>query len=74
MGMFEDFDFSKGTEEIAKAIAQSNGFSVIGGGDTEGVVQRFKLEGKFGHVSTGGGASLAALAGVELPVLKYLKK
>lgn len=74
MGMFENFDFSGGTKAVAEAAAASNGYSVIGGGDTEGVVPRFHLDGKFGHVSTGGGASLELLAGLELPVLKYLKK
>jgi phosphoglycerate kinase len=72
MGLFENFDFSSGTKAVAKAIADSNGFSIIGGGDTEAVVTQFHLEGRFGHVSTGGGASLALLAGDELPVMKYL--
>lgn len=74
MGLFENFDFASGTKAVAEAVAASNGYSVIGGGDTEGVVSRFHLDGKFGHVSTGGGASLELLAGLELPVLKYLKK
>ncbi len=72
MGLFEDFHFSSGTREVASAIADSNGFSVVGGGDTESVVTKFNLEGRFGHVSTGGGASLSLLAGEELAVLKYL--
>ena len=72
MGLFENFDFSSGTKAVAEAIANSNGFSIIGGGDTEVVVTQFHLEGRFGHVSTGGGASLALLAGEEIPVLKYL--
>jgi 3-phosphoglycerate kinase len=74
MGFFEDFNFSNGTKELAEAVADSNGFSIIGGGDTEAVVTRFNLEGRFGHVSTGGGASLAVLAGEELPVMRYLKE
>lgn len=73
MGMFEDFNFSHGTQKISEAIANSNGYSVIGGGDTEGVICKYKMEGKFGHVSTGGGAGLALLGGEKLPVLKYLE-
>ncbi|HCA67305.1 MAG: phosphoglycerate kinase [Candidatus Jacksonbacteria bacterium RIFOXYA2_FULL_44_7] len=72
MGYFEDFNFRDGTRSIANAVADSNGFSVIGGGDTEGVIAKFNLAGRFGHVSTGGGASLSLLAGEELAVLKYL--
>lgn len=73
MGMFENFNFAHGTQETAEAVAESNGYSVIGGGDTEGVVDKYKMEGKFGHVSTGGGAGLALLGGEKLPVLKYLE-
>jgi len=73
MGYFEEFSFSQGTKTVAEAVAASKGFSVIGGGDTEGVVTRFNLENQFGHVSSGGGASLALLAGEEFPVLKYLE-
>lgn len=72
MGLFEDFHFASGTREVAEAIADSNGFSVVGGGDTESVVTKFRLEGRFGHVSTGGGASLELLAGEELSVVPYL--
>lgn len=74
MGFFENFDFSKGTKEIAIAITKSKGYSVIGGGDTEMIAKLFDLEDGFGHISTGGGASLTYLAGLELPVLKYLIK
>ncbi|MFH1713340.1 MAG: phosphoglycerate kinase [Candidatus Jacksonbacteria bacterium] len=73
MGLFEDFNFSQGTKKLAEAIAQSKAYSIIGGGDTEAVVTKFDLEGQFGHVSTGGGASLALLAGEKLQVLKWLE-
>ena len=73
MGFVENFNFAQGTKDVAQAIADSKGFSVIGGGDTEGIVSKFGLEDKFGHVSTGGGAALALLAGEELAVLKYLQ-
>jgi phosphoglycerate kinase len=74
MGYFEDFNYSQGTKDLARAIADSKGFSIIGGGDTEGVIPKFELENQFGHVSTGGGASLALLAGEKLPVMKYLEE
>ena len=74
MGLFENFDFCHGTQEIAKMIAASNGYSVIGGGDTELVVDKFNMHGQFGHVSSGGGASFYLLAGNEFPVMKYLVK
>jgi len=72
MGYFEADDFKKGTEEIAKAIGESKATSVIGGGDTEKIVKMFNLEGKFSHVSTGGGASLEFLAGKKLPAVEAL--
>ena len=74
MGVFEINKFSFGTKKIAQAIARSKSVSVIGGGDTEVVVGKYKLEGKFTHVSTGGGASLEFLSGKEFPVLRYLIK
>jgi len=74
MGVFEIDKFSFGTKKIAQAIARSKAVSVIGGGDTESIVEKYNLDGKFSHVSTGGGASLEFLTGKELPVLEYLKK
>jgi len=74
MGVFEIDKFSFGTKKVAQAVARSKATSVIGGGDTESIVAKYKLDGKFSHVSTGGGASLEFLAGKELPMLKYLKK
>jgi len=74
MGVFEIDKFAFGTKKIAQAVARSRAISVVGGGDTEVVVQKYKLEGKFTHVSTGGGASLEFLSGKGLPALKYLIK
>ncbi len=74
MGVFEIDKFSFGTKKIAQAIARSKAISVVGGGDTETVVIKYGLEGKFSHVSTGGGASLEFLASGDLPVLKNLIK
>ncbi len=72
VGVFEDFDFSQGTREIAEAIAESDAYTVIGGGDTEEVINAYHLEGKFDFVSTGGGATLEYLGTNDLPVLKYM--
>jgi 3-phosphoglycerate kinase len=74
MGLFEEPEFEKGTKEIAQTIADSSCYSIIAGGDTQSVVVRYGLAGKFSHISTGGGASLEVLAGNELPVMKYLYK
>ncbi len=70
MGVFEMSKFQKGTEEIAKAVAQatSNGaFSLVGGGDSVAAVNKFNLANDVSHVSTGGGAMLEYLEGKELP-------
>ncbi|MCK4904664.1 phosphoglycerate kinase [bacterium] len=67
MGIFEMEKFSKGTKEIAQAIAESNAVSIVGGGDSVSAVEKFNLKGKFSHISTGGGASLEFLEGRELP-------
>ena len=72
MGFFEKEIFAEGTKELAESIIASNATSVIGGGDTESIVHRYGWEGKFTHVSTGGGAALEFLAGKEFPVMKYL--
>lgn len=74
MGLFENSDFAAGSLAIARAVAASPGFSVVGGGDTEGVVRMAGLSQAYDHLSTGGGASLSFLSGEELPVLKYLYK
>ena len=72
MGVFEFSNFSKGTEAIAKAIAKTGGFSIVGGGDSVAAVKLLRLEKKFTHLSTGGGATLALLEGAELPGLEAL--
>jgi len=74
MGVFEINKFAFGTKKIAEAVARSQSVSVLGGGDTESVVKKYNLEGKFSYVSTGGGASLEFLAGRELPALKNIQK
>lgn len=67
MGVFEFEKFSKGTLEIGKAIAESSAVSVVGGGDSASALKKLKLTDKMTHVSTGGGASLEFMEGVELP-------
>ncbi|MCC6292242.1 MAG: phosphoglycerate kinase [Bryobacterales bacterium] len=67
MGVFEMPPFDKGTVELAKAVAGSGAVSVVGGGDSEKAIKAAGVTGQISHVSTGGGASLEFLGGVELP-------
>ncbi len=64
--------FAEGSKDVAKAVADIDGYTVLGGGDTEVVVDTFGLKKHFSHISTGGGASLAFLAQRELPGLAAL--
>jgi len=74
MGKFEEKKYEDGTKKIAKAIIKNKkAFKIAGGGDTLFALKKFKLRKGFNHLSTGGGAMLAFLAGEELPGLKALK-
>jgi phosphoglycerate kinase len=74
MGVFEIPLFAEGTLAVARAVAQSTGFTVVGGGDTAAAVRYLGFaDSDFAHVSTGGGASLEFLAGATLPGLAALE-
>lgn len=77
MGVFEMDKFSKGTSEIAKALASATAkgaFTLIGGGDSVAAINKNKLADKVSYVSTGGGAMLEYMEGKELPGIKAIRK
>ena len=73
MGVFEMSNFAKGTFDVAKAVADSNAISIIGGGDSVAAIQESGLADKVTHISTGGGASLEMLEGIALPGVAALQ-
>ena len=72
VGVFEFDAFAKGTEAVARAIAESPGFSIAGGGDTLAAIAKFGITDRVGYISTGGGAFLEFLEGRELPAVAAL--
>lgn len=73
MGVFEIDKFANGTRTVAKALSETGGFGVVGGGDSAAAVRILGFDdAQFGHISTGGGASLEFLEGKELPGLSIL--
>ena len=73
MGVFEMPPFDRGTVALAKAVAASGAVSVVGGGDSEKAVKSAGVADKISHISTGGGASLEFLGGIELPGVAALE-
>jgi phosphoglycerate kinase len=67
MGVFELKPFENGTKRVAEAMAETNGYTVIGGGDSAAAVEKFNVGEKMDHISTGGGASLEFMEGKDLP-------
>jgi phosphoglycerate kinase len=77
MGVFEMENFQQGTKDVANAIVEATekgAFSLIGGGDSVAAINKFKLADKVSYVSTGGGAMLEYLEGIELPGIKAINE
>ena len=73
VGVFEFKNFEAGTEGISRAIAESAGFSVAGGGDTLAAIDKFNIEADVSYISTGGGAFLEFVEGKKLPAVEMLE-
>jgi phosphoglycerate kinase len=74
LGVFEFDQFSQGTESLAKAIANSDAYSIAGGGDTIAAISKFNVENDISYISTGGGAFLEFLEGKKLPAIAILEE
>ena len=72
MGVFEREKFASGTKTVAQAMAETEGYTVIGGGDSAAAVEKFNVTDKMDHISTGGGASLELMEGKVLPGIAAL--
>ncbi|MAX33528.1 MAG: phosphoglycerate kinase [Halomonadaceae bacterium] len=73
VGVFEIDQFGHGTEALSKAIAESNGFSIAGGGDTLAAIDKYDIAEKVSYISTGGGAFLEYVEGKTLPAVTALR-
>jgi phosphoglycerate kinase len=74
VGVFEFDQFADGTEDIARAIAESSAFSIAGGGDTLAAVDKFGIADQVSYISTGGGAFLEYVEGKVLPAVAILEE
>jgi phosphoglycerate kinase len=77
MGIFEIDEYARGTQMVAQAVAEATkrgAITIVGGGDSVAALGKFRLTDRISHVSTGGGASLEYLEGIELPGIKALKE
>jgi phosphoglycerate kinase len=74
LGVFENDAFARGTETIARAIADSKGYSIAGGGDTVAAINKFGIADRIGYISTAGGAFLEFLEGKTLPAVAVLEE
>jgi len=74
VGVFEIEQFSEGTKALALAVAGSSAFTIAGGGDTVGAIEKFGIENKLSYISTAGGAFLEYLQGDKLPAVKMLEE
>ncbi len=74
VGVFEFDQFGHGTETLARAIAESNAFSIAGGGDTLAAIAKYGISDKISYISTGGGAFLEFLEGKTLPAVEILEQ
>jgi phosphoglycerate kinase len=74
VGVFEVDAYGKGTEVLSHAIAQSQAFSIAGGGDTLAAIDKYKINEKISYISTGGGAFLEFVEGKVLPAVAILQE
>jgi phosphoglycerate kinase len=73
VGVFEFDQFAEGTKTLSMAIANSDAFSIAGGGDTLAAVDKYGIENQVSYISTGGGAFLEFLEGKKLPAVEILE-
>lgn len=74
LGVFEFDQFSRGTQTLARALAESSAYSIAGGGDTLAAISKFGVAGQISYISTGGGAFLEFLEGRKLPAIAILEE
>ena len=74
MGVFENPEFAAGTREIFNAMANSQGISVVGGGETTMAFNQMGLSSKVEHLSTGGGSCISFMSGETMPVLEAMRR